>query len=235
MSRPGLAENDRLVEYAIDELSLRFGNLDAAFNTLFRCIVNGIDWDSVAQALAVQHWGWAAMLTAYVALCTFAVLNVMTGVFCNSAIQGAEKDQELMLQAVQEELKRNKNYIAELFKSLDIENTGSLTLRDFERSFEDPNVKTFLHSLDLDTGDAWSLFKMLDTEGQGQVDTKEFVEGCMKLKGSAKAFDLAGIAHENKWMKKKVDSIDVRVCLVEELVAHTHEMVEELSSKFSVM
>ena len=67
--------------------------------------------------------------------------------------------------------------------------------------------RTLLLLLELDTSDAWTLFKLMDTSGNGDLDASEFVEGCMRLKGPARSIDVAIMMQEHKRVRKKVMSI----------------------------
>ena len=58
---------------------------------------------SYGEALVEISWGWAYLFTLYVCIALFAVLNVMTGVFCQSAIENAEKDHELSMASMMNE------------------------------------------------------------------------------------------------------------------------------------
>ena len=60
-------------------LNEHFGDLSIACGTLFRSISNGFSWKIAADALrpAGEFWYW--LFHFYVAFCSFALLNVMTG------------------------------------------------------------------------------------------------------------------------------------------------------------
>merc|ERR1712194_336505 len=45
-----------------------------------------------------------------------------------------------------------------------------------------------------------SLFRLLDADGNGEVDIEEFCEGCLRLKGDAKSFDIHCLMYENQRM-----------------------------------
>merc|ERR1719502_1895787 len=62
---------------------------------------------------------------------------------------------------------------------------------DFAEVLSDPSTQTFLGGLDLNVDDAWELFKLLDTDESNHIDVEEFVSGCLRLKGQAKAMDIA--------------------------------------------
>ena len=83
----------------------------------------------------------------------------------------------------------------------------NITFAEFEELFNMPRIRTFFQSLELDTSDAWTLFKLMDTSGNGDLDASEFVEGCMRLKGPARSIDVAIMMQEHKRVRKKVMSI----------------------------
>merc|ERR1712048_607926 len=89
-----------------------------------------------------------------------------------------------------------------------IKNSGGLdaegaciSLGDFEDKLCDEKVRAFFEAIDIDTTDAWTLFKLLDRQGTGQVKAGEFVEGCMRMRGPAKNVQLANLQYESKHLR----------------------------------
>mmetsp|Transcript_37819 Transcript_37819/g.70069 ORF Transcript_37819/g.70069 Transcript_37819/m.70069 type:complete len:112 (+) Transcript_37819:2-337(+) len=67
----------------------------------------------------------------------------------------------------------------------------------------DPSVYTYLEALDINLTDARTLFQLLDTDLSGAVDIDEFCDGCLRLKGSAKALDIHCVITElSRFFKK---------------------------------
>ena len=62
-----------------DELQLYFGSLYSSVVTLFRSIANGLTWGQAADSLEETGFFWVQIFHLYVAFCSFALLNVMTG------------------------------------------------------------------------------------------------------------------------------------------------------------
>eukprot|EP00913_Durusdinium_trenchii_P022049 g20720.t1 len=87
--------NDEISQTDTAFLQKRFQDLERSMQTLFQSISNGVTWGDVADKLHNLNWVWGYLYVIYVAFCAFCVLNVMTGVFCQSAIESAERDQEL--------------------------------------------------------------------------------------------------------------------------------------------
>merc|ERR1712039_230624 len=94
--------------------------------------------------------------------------------------------------------------IRRLFAELDTSGDGSITLNEFEDHLSEERMQAFLHTIEIDTADAWTFFKLLDADGGGSVDIDEFVEGCLRLRGNAKSIHVAQMMYENKWIMDKL-------------------------------
>merc|ERR1712045_103249 len=75
----------------------------------------------------------------------------------------------------------------------------------------DPRVQAFFMSLELEAIEARRLFRLLDIDETGSVDSEEFVVGCMCLKGGAKTMDVAALFMEVRRMGKTLARILDRV------------------------
>eukprot|EP00931_Biecheleriopsis_adriatica_P102912 TRINITY_DN77815_c0_g1_i1.p1 TRINITY_DN77815_c0_g1~~TRINITY_DN77815_c0_g1_i1.p1 ORF type:complete len:654 (+),score=136.59 TRINITY_DN77815_c0_g1_i1:34-1962(+) len=188
-----LAENPGPWDVDSSEFLLNryFGTLHRSMHCLFRCMSGGITWNEAAEALSTISWLWVYMFTAFISFCCFAVLNVMTGVFCQSALESAQRDQEIAVQNVMLNRQRFEDMLMDLFQQIDEDGSGRITISEFEDHFQDEAVRCLLHSLELEVGDAWTLFMMLDQDGDHDIDAEEFLDGCMHLKGNAKAIEVA--------------------------------------------
>jgi len=189
-----------------DEVFLleRFGALDASMDTLFAAITGGLTWIEAREALSHIHFLYGWVFHIYIAFCYFAVLNVMTGVFCQSAIESAEKDHEMIIQSVAHEKQKYTRAIRRLFKAMDADSSGTITKEEFEEHFGDPSIRQVFDALDLDASDAYTLFQHLDSDGTQDVDVQEFLEGCMQLKGPARSIDVVSMKRDLNKMQKLV-------------------------------
>merc|ERR1712039_880168 len=59
-------------------------------------------------------------------------------------------------------------------------------------------MQAYFESIDLDVADAWTLFKLLDSEGVGCISIEAFITGCLNLRGQAKAVHIAKLMHESE-------------------------------------
>merc|ERR1719382_1543406 len=83
-----------------------------------------------------------------------------------------------------------------LFDKLDSTQTGEISISEIEEHLESEEVREFFRSIDVDVCEARWLFDMLDHDGSGTVDFQEFLAGCLRLQGPAKAIDLVLVMRE---------------------------------------
>merc|ERR1712012_490546 len=185
-----------------------FGSVVRSIVTLFKCVTNGMSWDSVFESLLDVHWFYATVFLMYIIFATFSVLNVMIGQFCQVAIESAKEDDE---EAITDQLANKHFYVAKLkllFASLAEDIEDGLTLDIFEKNMHDARVEAYFHSLDIKIWDAWTLFRLLDEHGNRVIDMNQFIEGCLQLKGPATAIGLKKISSEIKWLENKIMKLD---------------------------
>merc|ERR1712014_174358 len=57
-------------------------------------------------------------------------------------------------------------------------------------------MNEYFKTIDVDPSEAKGLFELLDTDNSGGVDTSEMVNGFLRLRGPAKALDIALLIRE---------------------------------------
>jgi len=66
------------------------------------------------------------------------------------------------------------------------------------KNIYDSEVATFFSALGLDVSVAQALFVLLDVDSSNAVNIDEFVQGCLRLKGSARSIDVNMLLYENE-------------------------------------
>ncbi|CAE7506229.1 CACNA1F [Symbiodinium natans] len=195
----------------LSEVTLYFGSLYRSFITMFRVISDGLTWNSPGDALYklpdMGPYLWVQLFHLYIAFCSFAVLNVMTGVFCNSAIKAAESDHEMVVQTLVQTRQELRDLVSHLFTKIDSRGEGHITYTEFEQFFEDEAVKAFFESLQIGAVDAWTLFVSLDMDGDHTVSVEEFTERCMQLHGPARSADLFALRQTTVKLSQQVQQL----------------------------
>jgi len=187
-----------------DMYSRHWGNLARSMLTLFESVIDGLSWDNALRSLEDAGLFWVFLFLVYISFTVLAVLNVVTGVFCQSAMEGAQKDADMLIQEHLQNKSRLMERVRKLFDVIDSHGKGHITIKDFERNLDSPSMKAYFESLDLDPEDAWTLFKLLDNQETYAIDCEDFVMGCMRLKGGAKAIDLAKVMYDHKLLRNKL-------------------------------
>mmetsp|Transcript_49449 Transcript_49449/g.138477 ORF Transcript_49449/g.138477 Transcript_49449/m.138477 type:complete len:565 (+) Transcript_49449:151-1845(+) len=192
-----LGEKDRV---NAELLQLRFGSMLQTFYTLFAILTGGLNWAEIADALQNVGWSNAVVMVFFVFFMVFAVMNIITGIFVESATESVYSDHD---EGLQEEMRTESSAFKELrviFERIDEKQSGSMSLVDFESALENPETLGLLRRLGIDVSAAQGLFRLLDLDSSGSVSALEFLVGCMKMRGGARSVDLATLMYENKRM-----------------------------------
>lgn len=195
----------------LPELMRCWSNIGRSCLTLFESISGGMDWDMAVVPLAQKiSMGVVPVFCLYIVFATMALMNVVTGVFVESAMDSANKDKEsYMVQTARE-----------LFKGADPKRTGVITLTEFERQLRTPELKEHLKALGINAMSARGLFKALDLNHSGTIDADELLTGTLRLRGQAKAIDIASLIYETRWtshrFKRRVQAMDRTLARIDE-------------------
>eukprot|EP00747_Dinoflagellata_sp_TGD_P107646 gnl/TRDRNA2_/TRDRNA2_170181_c3_seq3.p1 gnl/TRDRNA2_/TRDRNA2_170181_c3~~gnl/TRDRNA2_/TRDRNA2_170181_c3_seq3.p1 ORF type:complete len:349 (-),score=46.27 gnl/TRDRNA2_/TRDRNA2_170181_c3_seq3:34-990(-) len=186
------------------ELRIFWGSLPRSMLTLFQVITEGVEWADVIGPLANISPLLVCVFLMYIGVVYFVVLNVITGVVCNIAIQQASQDPDTVVQNLISSRKAYVSKLVHLFRAMDIDASGGVTIHEMEQLIKGEKMHAWLEAMDLDPDDAWEFFRLLDTDEGNTVDLGEFVTGCLKLRGMAKGIDLAVLMAETRWMRKRL-------------------------------
>eukprot|EP00927_Polykrikos_kofoidii_P007995 TRINITY_DN13301_c0_g1_i2.p1 TRINITY_DN13301_c0_g1~~TRINITY_DN13301_c0_g1_i2.p1 ORF type:complete len:922 (-),score=136.05 TRINITY_DN13301_c0_g1_i2:38-2803(-) len=210
-----------------DILGIYFGSLPRSLLSLFQAMTGGVDWNDLHLALAeVSPW-LSLVLVMYVSFVVFAMMNVVTGVFVESALASAKEDREC------EVLKQ----VRRLFSMSDADSDGKITWEEFVGQLRSPGMDKYFSALDIDISEASALFLLLDADESGEIDMEEFVMGCLRLRGPAKAIDVATLMYFNKrtlvWTRDRMDNLVSGVEVILSAMKDTASAVMELKRKTS--
>jgi len=195
-------------EVAKDTTDLRthWGTVPRGMLSLYMAITGGISWYEILVPLYPVGPHWVCLLVMYVCFAQFAVLNVLTGVFCQNAIESAQKDEDLAIQEVLANKRYHVRQMQELFKSIDTDCDGSISMAEFHELLHDETLRAHFETMGVDPSDVDALFRLMDTDGGSVIEIDEFIDGILRMRGLAQRVDLAKMSYEHRFMFRELNS-----------------------------
>lgn len=170
--------------------------------TLFMAVSGGLSWTEALQPLQQFSPFGVACVIIYIVITVFAVLNVVTGVFCNTAIESAHADKDIAIMKQMNKRNAQIEALRHVFGEIDRDRSNKVSIQELKDAMDTQKLSSFMESLGISTEDVWTLFMVIDSDESGEITLDEFVGGCMTLNGPARSLHLARMSHENKEIKQ---------------------------------
>lgn len=182
------------------EIYLYFGTFSRSMLSMFEITL--ANWPPICRLLSenVSEW-WSFFCILHKLSIGFAVVGVINGVFMQETFKAAAADDVIMMRQMKKASQVHIDKMEALFKQADHNQDGYLDLQEFAEVINDSFVKIWLGSMGLEVDDAGTLFDLLD-DGDGLLNAEELIKGVARLKGTARALDVA------KDMKHTSDILD---------------------------
>mmetsp|Transcript_16197 Transcript_16197/g.37243 ORF Transcript_16197/g.37243 Transcript_16197/m.37243 type:complete len:590 (-) Transcript_16197:162-1931(-) len=198
---------DKFLNESNQELLEHFGTLDRSIMSLYQAMSGGNDWGVYYESLGKLPAQFRLSWIVYITFAIFAVVNIVTGVFVESALAANNSDRE---NVISEELEFKKQYLQTLqaiFEELDHDATGYITSEEFEHALQEERVVAYFRALKLDVTDAQTLFKLLDYDQSEEISIEEFLDGCYRLQGESRTLDVKLMQYEVRFLKEAMVNI----------------------------
>jgi Ca2+-binding EF-hand superfamily protein len=198
---------DMEIQSIKDEVTLMstyFGNISNTLWSLNLALAAGEDWNVMAESLMPAGVAYKVSFLAYILLILLGLMNILNGIFVSAAMQSSAMDKQLMI----ERMMRSRDVIAaemvRLFVEADADGSGTISWEEFRTFMEDEKMQAYMLALEIDMSSAHKVFHLLDKDGSGELSIDDFVNGCIKLRGSAKMVDIATLEANTKKMLKQI-------------------------------
>lgn len=172
-----------------------WGTLFRSCLSLYEAILGGVDWDDVCWPL-MQRVSilLGPIFIVYIAFSVLAMMNVITGIFVDSALHNAEKE-------------KDKDFM-QSFRSLMedvVSEDGTVTLGQFETKMSMPELRAQVSHVGIEPKDAGITFNLIDTENAGVLEVEDLLAGLLRMRSHAKALDIALMLNESQAMHTRVE------------------------------
>jgi len=187
----------------VSEVKDKYGSIEDTIWTLFAAVTGGYDWAGPAETLTQMGFLYTLAFLLYISFALFVVLNILNGIFVNVALQSSAMNRQLAIDAA---MRKRENMISEMvdifleagIESLEPHGEDGNETRVLEVSWDqfqerlcDEGMKAYFMALDLDMTSLRKIFLLLDTRQAGKLDLEVFINGCIRLQGSAKMVDIS--------------------------------------------
>jgi len=187
-TRIGLTDEESAAANQKDMVAY-YGSLLQACLSLFQAITGGVDWDMMLRPLVEEISPLVAVIFSfYIAFSVLAMMNVVTGVFVEAALQSTTTDKEEHI----------TSHLRELFQEADSDGDNRITYKELDGLLARPNTAVRLAAVDIKAGETRKMFMLIDVEDVGEVAIGSLIMGLVRLQGSARSIDLATLIFEHK-------------------------------------
>merc|ERR1712217_973877 len=151
---------------------------------------------------------YGALFIFFVAFSQVALLNILTAIFVNNAMELAKPEQDI--QAVEHWKKEIEAYeeLCVLCKSIDADGSGYISVEEFQNQIRNGKLGAHLSMLGLDISDAAYFFDLVMScvgdDGSEEVRIPDFVEGCMRMRGRATGIELQSLHQQTHLLFKSL-------------------------------
>jgi len=184
-----------------------FGSLDRSAISLFMSMSGGDDWGPMYRELERLPAFNTVLFLGFIIMAVFAVVNIVTGVFVDTAMQANLRDKEVVVHEEMEDKKETLKDLKQCFVELDTDSSGRITKAELISHMRAEEVIAYFKSMNLRTNDASLLFDLLDYDENGSVTIDEFILGCHKLQGEATTLDQKILGIEVGHLKVAISSV----------------------------
>jgi len=190
-----------------------FGSIASGVLTLYQSASGGLDWENVYVVVSEAGTLAAGGFIFFIWFFNFAVVNVLSGIFIEKALQAAVPDREQLALEARRVEERDVKHLTDLISAMDHGKHGTITLQEFLVQAHETYASAYLKTLGINVDDAAMFFNVLQrVVGSGELPIEEFVGKLVKMKGTAKSLDLQSLAFEVSVMRSTLNKLVASLC-----------------------
>lgn len=169
-----------------------WGTVPRSMFTLFQLITTEGLADITRTSMKFSSMA-SIFFIVFMFMTSVALMNVMIAVIVENTLESAMTLREDVSKTIEINMQRAMEKIVEVFEIADANRDGGLSKSEFLQALRNNAVMKLLHESEIDLHNAEELFDILDFDESGQLDVTEFLEGCMRARGEARAKDILAL------------------------------------------
>jgi len=202
--------------------------------SLFYSVTGGNDWGTYADLMKSLGTHYFLFFFFYIAFLTFAVLNILTGIFVDSAMQYSSEDRTETREAFQKDAFL-KGTVLQYLEVCDDDASGSLDRREFENHLQSEAMQLFLCKMEMTEQDARQIFdRLLQERPEGSLSLETILDCAINLRGPARSLHLHEMMAHVDTIRAETDNIRAEVkhiCLAQkQMTSDLHKWIQALGS-----
>eukprot|EP00929_Paragymnodinium_shiwhaense_P037010 TRINITY_DN19791_c0_g1_i2.p1 TRINITY_DN19791_c0_g1~~TRINITY_DN19791_c0_g1_i2.p1 ORF type:complete len:648 (-),score=97.19 TRINITY_DN19791_c0_g1_i2:321-2264(-) len=205
------------------------GRCDRAFEsvmasnlTFFQIILAGDSWGVLALPIIEDSPETAFILCGSLLSLTYGIMQLITAVVVDSFADLRRLDVETLVGEIDLEEKEEKDFLSKLFSQLDADGSGNVSFIELtDGAIKVKEFQDWLRVMDVDGSDLARLFKILDSNQNGEVELEEFIDTLYRLKNAASATTARMVKHIVMGLEQTAGNLEDKI---EEMQARLEEM-----------
>lgn len=171
-------------------------------------------WNAVVRPMMVFLPWVCYFFLAYIAIAVLVLMNLVTAVIVDNALQASKKNEEMAVKMMELEKKRQQAVLEKLFLKIDSDGDGYLSEHEFKDSIFDPVIGPKLQLLGCSQDDCMDIFELCDMAGdemgaeeEPTLSIHEFLTNFSKMNGPAQSRDLLVIQKQICNLKHVIEGV----------------------------
>merc|ERR550537_68024 len=149
-----------------------------------------------------RHAALTVFFAVFILMVSVPLLNLVTAVLVNGAIEQADNDKEAMRFYKAQRLKVMLPKIRDMFHELDADGSGDLSLDELVNAPEEVRVQLLQY---MKGDDILELFECIDTDDSGSIDVEEFCDGLARLTLSETPVETLRLMRQVQVIRREAD------------------------------
>jgi len=184
------------------------GSVQSTMLSLAMCTTGGKNWEDILVLLSPAGFLSVWAFGFYIAFFTFAVMNILTGIFVESAMALCTPDEHETLSLQRKKRQEHMEELTCILETLDVDGSGTLNVAEVTSGVHRERVYAALQSLGVDIKDPERFFGTLASVlGSDEIDIPTIAAHTLHMKGGASSIDLHSLMVQTGMLQQSLEEL----------------------------